>query len=294
MSVTRRLAFLLALLPGAALAQLEGAIDVHVHSAPDSVPRSVTAIEVARLASRHGMRGIVYKNHYAETASLAYLVAQVVPEVEAYGGIALNRAVGGINRFAIERMALMTGRHGKLVWLPTFDSEHGHRNNTPNPNFVPVSRNGVLLPEVLDVLALMAELDLALATGHSSPSESLAIIRAARAAGIERIIVTHPSSRLVQMPIDVQREAAALGAYLEYPIALALPGGELPFEVFAQQVRDVRPENVILSTDLGQSGNPVHTDGFASSIDRMKQAGFTQDEVDQMIRVNPARLLGAR
>ena len=102
-------------------------IDAHVHSAPDSVPRSVTAIETAQLARRHGMRAMLYKNHYAETASLAYLVAQVVPEVEAYGGIALNRSVGGINRFAVERMAMMTGGHGRIVWMPTFDSEHGHR-----------------------------------------------------------------------------------------------------------------------------------------------------------------------
>lgn len=278
--------------PGLSIAQLEGAIDAHVHSAPDSVPRSVTAIEAARLARRHGMRGMLFKNHYAETASLAYLVSQVVPEVEAYGGIALNRAVGGINRFAVERMALMTGGHGKIVWLPTFDSEHGHLNNAPNPNFVPVSSNGELLAEVLDLFQLMAQLDLALATGHSSPSESLMIIRAARDAGIDRIIVTHPSSGLIQMTTEVQRQAAALGAYLEYPIALALPGDDLPFDVFAQQIRDVGPDNVILSTDLGQAGNPVHTDGFASSVLRLRDSGFSQREIDLMIRINPTRLLG--
>ncbi|MGD2168518.1 MAG: DUF6282 family protein [Gammaproteobacteria bacterium] len=280
------------LLPCIALGQLEGAIDAHVHSAPDSVPRSVTAIEVAQLARRHRMRGILYKNHYAETASLAFLVAQVVPEVEAYGGIALNRAVGGINLQAVERMAMMTGGHGRIVWLPTFDSEHGHLTNTPNPNFVPVSRNGELRPEVLELFELMVSLDLALATGHSSPQENLLIIRAARAAGIERIVVTHPSSYLVAMPTDMQREAARLGAYLEYPISLALPNGEIPFEEFAQQIRDVGPEDVVLSTDLGQAGNPVHTDGLALAVGRLLEWGFSQREIDRMIRINPARLLG--
>jgi hypothetical protein len=283
---------LLALLPFSSFAQLEGAIDAHVHSAPDSVARSVTAIEVAQLARRHRMRAMLYKNHYAETASLAFLVAQVVPEVEAYGGIALNRAVGGINLQAVERMALMTGGHGRVVWLPTFDSEHGHRNNTPNPNFVPVSRNGALLPGVLELFALMNELDLALATGHSSPEENLLIVRQARAAGIERIVVTHPSSYLVEMSTDLQREAASLGALLEYPIALALPGGEIPFDEFAQQIREVGPENVVLSTDLGQAGNPVHTDGFLTAVTRLLDAGFTQRDIDLMIRDNPARLLG--
>ncbi len=278
--------------PALAQAQLEGAIDAHVHSAPDSVPRSITAIEAAQLARRHGMRAMLYKNHYAETAALAFLVAQVVPEVEAYGGIALNRAVGGINLVAVERMAQMTGGHGRIVWLPTFDSEHGHRNNTPNPDFVPVSRNGALLPELTELFALMARLELALATGHSSPAENLTIIAAAREAGIDRIVVTHPSSSLVEMPIAMQIEAAGLGALLEYPVALALPGGEIPFEDFAEQIRAVGPGNVVLTTDLGQAGNPVHTDGFALAIARLAGFGFAADEIDTMIRTNPARLLG--
>ncbi len=289
----RRVCTLLLLaVPTLGVAQLEGAIDAHVHSAPDSIARSITAIETAQLARRHGMRALLFKNHYSETASLAYLVAQVVPEVGAFGGIALNRAVGGVNRSAVERMAMMTGGHGRVVWMPTFDSEHGHRTVAPNPNYVPVSSNGELLPEVLDVIGVIAERDLALATGHSSPEESLMIIRAARAAGIDRIIVTHPSAELVEMSTETQREAARLGALLEYPIALAEPIGEVSIEEFAEQIQAVGPRNVVLSTDLGQAGNPVHTDGFARAIARLLDAGLSQRDIDLMIRENPARLLG--
>ncbi len=287
----RLILILLACLPAVGLAQLEGAIDAHVHSAPDSVPRSVTAIETAQLARRHGMRAMLFKNHYAETASLAYLVAQVVPEVEAYGGIALNRSVGGINRFAVERMAMMTGGHGRIVWMPTFDSEHGHRTVAPNPNFVPVARNGQLLPEVLEVIDVIAEHNLALATGHSSPEESLMLIRAGREAGIERIVVTHPTANLVNMSIETQQEAARLGALLEYPISLMEPIGETSLEEFTAQIRAVGPRNVILSTDLGQAGNPVHTDGLLNAVVRLLGAGISQPEMDLMIRENPARLL---
>lgn len=272
-------------------AQLEGIIDLHVHSAPDSVARSIDAVEAARLARRHGMRALLFKNHYTQTASLAYLVSQVVPEVEAYGGIALNRAVGGINLEAVEHMANTTGRLGKVVWMPTFDSEHGHLTGTPNPDHVPVARDGVLLPEVLAVLDLMAEHDLALATGHSSPAESLLLIRAATARGIERIVVTHPTSGLVGMSIETQREAARLGALLEYPLALALES-EAAFEAFAADLRAVGPANAVLSTDLGQAGNPVHTDGYNVYLPRLIEAGFSRAEVDMMTRSNPARLLG--
>lgn len=273
------------------VAQLEGIIDLHVHSAPDSVARSIDAFEVARLARRNGMRALLFKNHYTETASLAYLVAQIVPEVEAFGGIALNRAVGGINPSAVRNMAAMTGGRGRVVWMPTFDSEHGHRTVTPNPNFVAVSRDGELLPEVLELLDVMADLGLALATGHSSPQESLALIRAAKARGIDRIVVTHPTANLVRMPVEVQREAAALGALLEYPIALAL-GSDEDFNRLAADIRAVGPEHVVLSTDLGQAGNPVHTDGFKLYLPRLREAGFTAAELELMTRTHPARVLG--
>lgn len=282
----------LALLPLVARAQLEGMIDLHVHSAPDSIARSIDAFETARMARRHGMRALLFKNHYTETASLAYAVARNVPGIDAYGGIALNRSVGGVNPAAVERMALLTGGHGRVVWLPTFDSEHQHLTVSSNPDHVPISRDGALLPAVLDVLDGIAAHDLALATGHSSPAESLAVIRAARDRGIDRIIVTHPSSALVGMPTETQREAARLGALLEYPIAHAAPIGEIPFDEFVAQVRSVGPDYVVLSTDLGQVGNPVHTDGFVAFLPRLREAGFSDGEIDTMTRRNPARLLG--
>jgi hypothetical protein len=273
-------------------AQLQGMIDAHVHAAPDSIARSIDAFETARMAQRHGMRALLFKNHYTETASLAYLVSQTVAGVEAYGGIALNRSVGGLNPVAVERMAMMTGGHGRVVWLPTFDSEHNHLIVAANPNHVPIARNGELLPELRAVLAVVQARSLALATGHSSPEESLLVIRAARAIGIDRIVVTHPASRLVRMSVEQQREAARLGALLEYPVGLALPTAEMPFDDFAAQIKAVAPGNVVLSTDLGQVGNPVHTDGLLSFLPKLTAAGFTQADVDLMTKRNPARLLG--
>src|ERR1700675_1665876 len=76
---------------------LAGVIDIHVHCAPDSTPRSIDAIDLARLAKSRGVRGLVLKNHYEPTASLAYVVRKEVPGIELFGGIALNRTVGGVN-----------------------------------------------------------------------------------------------------------------------------------------------------------------------------------------------------
>ncbi len=275
-----------------AFAQLEGVIDVHVHNAPDSGPRGLDAFEVARMAQRTGMRAVVMKNHYTHTASLAYLVSQIVPDVQFFGGIALNSTLGGVNPAAVEHMARTTGGHGKVVWLPTFDSEHGHLTVRPNPSHVPVMRDGEPLPEVLRVFELIAQYDLSLATGHSSPEETLALIPLARAAGVERIIVTHPESRMVQMSVAQQREAAAMGAWLEYPVALAIAPAQMTQEAFAERIRAVGPEHVILSTDLGQVMRPTPADGFAGYIGQLREAGFSEAELDAMTKTNPARFLG--
>jgi hypothetical protein len=274
-----------------AQAQLEGTLDIHIHSAPDSMPRSITALETAREAKAAGMRALVLKNHYAETASLAFIVSQVVPGIEIYGGIALNRAVGGLNPVAIERMAMMTGNLGRVVWMPTYDSGHYNLTVMPNPNQVPVSQDGALLPEVFPVLEAIKANGLALATGHSSPAESLMLIRAARDIGIERILVTHASMRLIAMSMEQQKEAAALGAYIEYAIGFVLKSDE----ALAQYVADIKelgPEHVVLSTDLGQPNNPSHTEGLKQFVAKALAAGLTQQELDLMLKRNPAAFLG--
>src|SRR3954454_12319488 len=157
-------------LHSALLAQsLSGVVDIHVHSDPDSVPRSIDAIEIAKLAKARGMRALLLKNHYEPTASLAFLVRKEVPGIEIFGGIALNRTVGGINAAAVDRMTKVKGGWGRVVWMPTFDAENQVRYSKEDRPFVSVSKNGALLPEVKEVIVVIAKNNLTLATGHSTP-----------------------------------------------------------------------------------------------------------------------------
>src|SRR5215472_8962276 len=167
---------------------LAGVIDIHAHADPDSRPRSIDALDLAKLAKTRGMRGLVLKSHYEPTASMAYLVRKAVPGIEAFGGIDLNRSVGGLNTEAIERMAAVKGGWGRVVWMPTFDAENQVRFSKENRPFVAVSKGGELLPEVKEVIAVAAKRGLTLETGHSSPAECLAIVREARRQGVEHIV----------------------------------------------------------------------------------------------------------
>ena len=276
---------------------LEGVIDLHVHSAPDSGARSIDAITIAELARDAGMRALLLKNHYTHTASLAYIVSKAVPGIELYGGIALNSTIG-LNPRAISHMASTTGRHGKVVWMPTFDSEHYHKILAPNPNHLKISSGGKLLPKTLEVLDAIKEHDLALATGHSSPDESLMLIRAAKERGIERIIVTHPLPPPVAMSVEQQKKAAEMGAILEYDFGATLsrfPMWKLSesdkFAQYVKAIKEIGPEHIAISSDLGQPMNPIHTDGLIGYFQGLLAAGFTQGQIDLMSKRNPARLL---
>ena len=272
---------------------LSGVIDIHVHSDPDSVPRSIDAIDLARLAKARGMRGLVLKNHYEPTASLAYVVRKEVPGIAIFGGIDLNRAVGGVNPAAIERMVLVKGGWGKVIWMPTFDAENQVRYSRENRPFVPVSQAGQLLPEVREVIGLAAKHGLLLETGHSSAEECLLLVSEAKRQGVQHVVVTHAMLAPVGMNIAQMKQAAQLGAYVEFVYnALIGPNKEFEFADYAKAIRAVGVEHCILSSDLGQAGNPLHPDGLAAFFAGLKQAGFTPAEIDMMSKTNPARALG--
>jgi hypothetical protein len=277
----------------AAASAVTGTIDIHVHSLPDDRPRSVDAIEAARQAHARGMRAIVLKNHYESTAGLAYLVRGLVPGIEIFGGIDLNLTVGGINPAAVEHMTRVTGGWGHIVWMPTFDAENQVRYSKENRRSVSVSRGGALLPEVTQVISLIAKHNLVLATGHSTAEEGLMLLREGRRQGVEQMIVTHAMNPPIQMTVPQMQEAAKLGAYIEFvgssPVA---PDAGERYDRFADAIRTIGPEHCILSSDLGQMGNPLPVDGFGTFLIAMRSRGFTEQEIDRMARQNPARLLG--
>ncbi len=274
---------------------LAGSIDIHVHASPDNVPRSLDALEVVALAQSRSMRGLVLKNHYESTAGLVYLARKAAPRLEVFGGIDLNLTVGGMNPTAVEHMTAVTGGWGKVVWMSTFDAENQVRYSKESRPFVSVSRNGALLPETKAVIGVIAKHNLVMATGHVSADEGLLLIREARQQGVQHIVVTHAINAPILMTVPQMQEAARLGAFIEF-CGSTMASADAPARVerFAQAIRQVGPASVILSSDLGQQNNPVAPDGFGAFLAAMRGRGFSDAEIDQMARRNPARLLGLK
>jgi hypothetical protein len=285
-----------ALLAHSALAQanpLAGVIDIHAHTAPDSTPRSIDAIDLAKLAQSRGMRAIVYKNHFEPTADMAYLVQKEVPGILAFGGIDLNLSVGGMNPTAVEKMALTTGHLGRFVWMATYDTHAQVLASKQDRPYVAISRNGALLPETKAVLAMIKKYDLVMATGHNSAEEDLLLLRESRALGITRMVVTHAMLSPINMTTPQMQQAASLGAYIEF-VYNGLTGASKAFTFadYAKAIRAVGPEHCILSSDMGQPANPLHPDGLVAFFTGLEAEGITPAEIATMSRTNPAKLLG--
>lgn len=288
-----------------------GGYDTHVHVGPDVVARDITDVELARECSAAGLAGFVLKSHYVPTAERAAVVSACVPGVDVMGAITLNRAVGGINPLAVE----IAAREGaRTVWMPTVDAANEVKHRKPLPpgakpppwaqvqeslkasgvEIAPVEvldDAGALLPEVLATVKIIAERGLVLATGHLGRDEIFAVARAARDAGVNDVVITHPEFPTQNLSVSDQRALAEMGVLLER--CFTTPhSGKVTWERWLEAIRAVGPEHSVLSSDLGQVDSPRVTHGLALLADRLLQAGFSDDEVHVMAVANTRRVAG--
>jgi hypothetical protein len=283
----------------------ETIVDTHVHTAPDVVPRRLTDLELAREATDAGHRALVLKNHHSITAPRATLVNEALGGgTEILGGVVCNlHATGGINPYAVGT-ALELG--ARVVWMPTFTSANHVRSLATDPRSEPLralgeidgpgiailDEDGEVRPNVVEVLDLVAASGATLATGHISPAESLALVPEARRRGVQHVIVTHPELPCVSMTIDQQLELAQLGGVWFERVGMMAHESRHDLTAIVESVRTVGTDTTILATDLGQAHNPSPVPGMHDYLGWMRDAGFGQDQVEQMSCVAPAEALG--
>jgi hypothetical protein len=281
-----------------------GVIDMHVHSHPDVFGRNMDDIDVAQLAKARGMRGIVLKNHISETASRAALVMKVVPGIEVFGGIVLNSAVGGVNPNAVEWMHRIYGSRGRVVWLPTFESDkHVKTFSKPDAQGLVVAPNGKVTPEMDAILKIIARENLVLATGHVHAEEVIAVVRRGKELGVKNMLVTHGFTSVPGLSMAQAKEAADMGALIEVcflqfqagpnaPLTFLTHWTQINAKHVAEAAKQIGAKSLLISSDLGQSANITHPDGIEVAINRVKAEGVPDSDVELMLRKNPARLLG--
>jgi hypothetical protein len=245
----------------------------------------------------------VFKNHVTHTADRAWLVRKHVPGIKVFGGITLNRAVGGLNPQAVEWMWRMQGGHGRVVWFPTFDADnHVRKSGTAPSGLRVVDERGQVLPEARAVLKICAAQRLVVQTGHASAEEALALIEAAREEGCDRVVVTHAQLDVVDMSLAQMKKAAAMGGKMELCALLMLTGPDSPLEWMrhapripladtAARIKAVGAQHFVFGTDLGQTGNPTPADGLQMLVTGLLAQGITREQIETMGREIPGALL---
>ena len=134
--------------------------------------------------------------------------------------------------------------------------------------------------------------------GHRPPGrdEIFAVVDAALEAGVARHRRSPtPSSPRRDLTIEDQIELGAAGRAARALLHDAAHGQGRRGSWIDEHPRDVGPENSVLSTDLGQVFNPPVEDGMALMVDRLLEAGFSEEEVHVMAVVEhpPRRGSGA-
>ncbi|MHB9755282.1 DUF6282 family protein [Streptomyces sp. BYX5S] len=285
-----------------------GTFDLHCHPSPDISPRSQTDEEVARGCLRSGQRGFVIKSHVAPTADRAMAVRARHPEVEVVGSITLNRPVGGLNAAAVE-VAARSG--ARMVWMPTLDSRAQRADQRLPPGYAAPVWSGVhqemaakrgygppvgildgdrLCAQAQHVLDVVAEFDLAVGTGHLDAQEVSVLLAELRRRRIQRVMVTHPDLPRQGIGIEEQQEFARQGALIERCLSV-VQGAKVSEQATRERIRACGASRTVVTTDLGQPGGDLISDGMAIWRRMLVSWSFADDDIVSMTSTTPFQLV---
>ena len=286
---------------------LRGAVDIHIHHAPDLYVRIQDPIELAQDARSAGMRAFCIKRHNFPTGALAQMAQKIVPEVDIFGSLACNRQVGGLNPIAVEA-AIKYGV--RQIWLPTIDltnhevvtgsvGQHGKGLTIKGgisdyalkqPRLYCLDQNGAVLPELKEIIAQVSDAGIILNLGHTSFKEMLSVIDQARRQNVKRIVCDHPF--FLRLDLDQQLAIVDRGAFMNFTAGELFPRWwRTSIADFSAAIRKVGVERSVISTDCGQLHNPPMVEALRLTCQLLLEEGFGIEEIKRMLHHNPAELL---
>ncbi|TCP28831.1 hypothetical protein EV207_11567 [Scopulibacillus darangshiensis] len=283
---------------------LKGAIELHVHSSPSIFPRKQTDWELIEDAYQAGMGGVVLKAHEGQTYDRATLLQEKYPSLKIFGGLVCNLFSGGLSPYTVN-MALQMG--AKVIWMPTISAKQhqdyysarstGNLFNSDQPLDQPygikiLDENERLLPEVNEILSLIAEKDTVLATGHLSPHEVEILVNEAQNIGVKRILIQHADLGIAKIPFEMQKELAEKGCILEKCyLACSTDFNSISIEQMADSIQKLGASSCVLVTDYGQQHHIPPIEALSEFIEKLLDQGIREEDIQQMLVNNTKQLL---
>ncbi|HKC45192.1 MAG TPA: hypothetical protein VKC64_15295, partial [Burkholderiales bacterium] len=116
-------------------------------------------------------------------------------------------------------------------------------------------------------------------------------------------LVTHALTNIPGLTMEQAKQVTQMGAMIEVCFLQFMTGPnasmawmthwtQINAKHVAQAVKELGAASIVLSSDLGQTGNMTHPDGLETMIAAVKGEGVSDADIDLMMRKNPARLLG--
>ncbi|MBI4064857.1 hypothetical protein HY409_00600 [Candidatus Gottesmanbacteria bacterium] len=281
-------------------------IDLHVHIGPEIIPRKF--IVPTLLAGQTGrIAGMALKNHFFSTVPFINEINKT--KLMLIGSVVLNTFVGGLNPDAVYAASTLA-KETFIVWFPTVSSKQFLKNSpweiapewVKRKNFMArtskevdgidiIDTNGKLKNEAIRVLKVIKKTGAILATGHISWKASLALVKAASAMGIKKIIVTHPIYQKIAMPVDVQKQLTRYGAIIEQCYSMYLID-KIPISTIASQIKAVGYQYCVISSDVGQAFSPAPSVALKRFSRLLIREGTSLEQLTTMLVKNPKRLIG--
>lgn len=269
--------------------------DSHVHAAPDVLGRIGDDLDVARDFATADFSGFVLKAHYESTVGRAHAAARATGQT-VYGGIALNQHCGGINPSAV---AATLGAGGRVVWMPTADAHTQRAAGLPRLcNLEPrLPKRAYAVPPVDPsaaddtelVLALIADHDAVLATGHLSREECRWLMERAASYGIRRVLLTHPSYTVPGLEPEEIRLLVEAGGYAEITAYQLLHQPGCSAAMLAKAA-EAAGERLVLSSDAGQPDSPMPAEAIGMLIDVLAAEGLDRSWLEAAASTTPRAL----
>lgn len=285
---------------------IKNSIDLHVHIGPEIIPRKYT-IQSLDIEEGGKLYGAVLKNHFYPTSPL--IKSANVKNIKMFGSVVLNNSVGGLNKEAVYSASLFL-KTPLIVWFPTINAKQflKHSEYEIPPEWVGSSlnkfrkansvksltvldKNNKINLETLEVLKMIKGTNSILATGHISWEESVVLVEKAQQLGIKKIIVTHPIYQRIDMPVEIQKQLAALGAKIELCYSM-YSIDKISMGKIAGQIKKIGPENCILSSDMGQKFSLSPSDALYKFSVYLNNLGVSLRDLKKMLVDNPMILLG--
>lgn len=284
---------------------LDGAVDLHTHSGPSPFPRKLNHVEASHDAARIGLRAILIKSHHHNTVMDLLAMRDLLKDAPtpAYGGVALNSEVGGINPSAVA-VAIQMG--GRAVWGPTVSAARHIEAHSHDDGFPTAGSNleekaesifdesGNVSADTVRVTQLVAEAGIMLTGGHLDVESQKALFATAAEQGVTRLLLHHPDFIIGASDADVE-ELLSHGAFVEHEMSMYHPGVPAPgwpISRLVDWIERIGPERTVIDSDLGQEANPYPVDGYIYVVQQLLDHGIAERDIRQMICHNTAYLLG--